>query len=388
MRFFEDVPVWGDPVDEGALRQIRTCRKTAERAAMMADHHRGYSVPIGGVVAYRDAVSPSAVGFDIACGNKAVRLDVPLSEVLPRIGAIMDDLYRTLSFGLGRTNPEPVEDPVFEDERWRLPVCKQLKDLAHAQFGTIGGGNHFVDLFADEVDRLWIGVHFGSRGFGHRLATHFLRAGGGRDDPFSEPVVLSVRSALGSDYLQAMELAGRYAYAARDWVCARVARLLGARTLEEVHNHHNYAWRERHDGEDLWVVRKGATPAFPGQRSFVGGSMGDLSVILEGLDSEEARLTLRSTVHGAGRVLSRTEAAGRGRGRRRKPGKVSREMMEGWVKAAGVVLRGGGVDESPHCYRRLPEVLRHHERSVRILHTLRPIGVAMAGEDVQDPYKD
>ncbi len=388
MRWFGDVPVWGEPVDPGALKQIQTCRRTAARAAMMADHHRGYSVPIGGVVAYREAVSPSAVGFDIACGNKAVRLDAALDDVLPRIGTILDDICRTISFGLGRANPEPVDDPVFDDDRWKLPVCSAYRDLAWSQFGTVGGGNHYVDLFADERDRVWIGVHFGSRGFGHRVATHFLRAGGGKDDPFAEPVVLSVRSALGQDYLEAMRLAGRYAYAARDWVCERVARLIGARIVEEVHNHHNFAWREEHGGESLWVVRKGATPAFPGQRCFVGGSMGDESVILEGVDSEESRLALRSTVHGAGRVMSRTEAAGRRKGRRRTPGKVSREMMEEWVRRAGVVLRGGGTDESPHCYRRLSEVLRQHEGSVRVLHVLRPIGVAMAGEDVVDPYKD
>ncbi|HEX7877976.1 MAG TPA: RtcB family protein, partial [Candidatus Eisenbacteria bacterium] len=188
-----------------------------------------------------------------------------------------------------------------------------------------------------------------------------------------------------------MELAGRYAYAGRDWVCEEVARLLGARILEEVHNHHNFAWRERHDGRDLWVVRKGATPAFPGQKGFVGGSMGDISVILEGVESEESKQALYSTVHGAGRVMSRTAARGKLNYRTRQvvtPGAVSREMMMDWVRKAGVELRGAGTDESPHCYKRLPEVLRHHAASVRILHTLQPIGVAMAGEDVVDPYKD
>src|SRR4029078_13289013 len=104
---------------------------------------------------------------------------------------------------------------------------------------------------------------------------------------------------LGAQYLEAMELAGRYAYAGRDWVCSRVARILGASILEEVHNHHNFAWRERHDGRDLWVVRKGATPAFPGQRGFVGGSMGETSVILRGTDSGRSADALYSTVRGA-----------------------------------------------------------------------------------------
>ena len=139
--------------------------------------------------------------------------------------------------------------------------------------------------------------------------------------------------------------------------------MLGASIVEEVHNHHNFAWRERHGNRDLWVVRKGATPAFPGQKGFVGGSMGDISVILEGIESPEARRTLHSTVHGAGRVMSRTAARGkfdRKSGKLLKPGAVSRKMMMEWVRGQGVELRGAGTDESPHCYKRLPDVLAHH----------------------------
>ena len=207
---------------------------------------------------------------------------------------------------------------------------------------------------------------------------------------FVDPVVLSLGTPLGDDYLALIELAGRYAYAGRDWVCAKVAPILGARIVEEVHNHHNFAWRERHDGEDVWVVRKGATPAFPGQRGFVGGSMGDISVILEGVASEEAERALNSTVHGAGRVLSRTQAAGKLNRKtgERAGGMITESMMHGWVRRAGVELRGAGTDEAPQCYKRLPEVLEHHAKSVRIVHTLTPLGVAMAGADTFDPYKD
>jgi tRNA-splicing ligase RtcB len=188
-----------------------------------------------------------------------------------------------------------------------------------------------------------------------------------------------------------MELAGRYAYAGRDWVCERVARILGARIVEEVHNHHNFAWKEKHGGRDLWVVRKGATPAFPGQRGFVGGSMGDISVILEGVDSDESKAALYSTVHGAGRVMSRTQAAGKrkwGKQKGSSGGQITRAMMMDWVRKMGVELRGADTDESPHCYKRLPDVLEEHGNTIRIVHTLQPIGVAMAGPDVYDPYKD
>lgn len=141
---------------------------------------------------------------------------------------------------------------------------------------------------------------------------------------------------------------------------------------------HNYAWRENHGGRDLWVVRKGATPAFPGQRGFVGGSMGDDAVIIEGVDCEEARASLYSTIHGAGRLFGRREAKRR----------FDRKTMDAWLQGRGVTLIGGDLDESPMAYRRLPDVLAHHSNSTRVLHTLRPFAVAMAGENEFDPFKD
>ncbi|MFN8445653.1 MAG: RtcB family protein [Caldilineaceae bacterium] len=390
-QLFANIPVWGDPIDESALTQIQRCAKGAVAAAMMADHHKGYAVPIGGVLAYQNAISPSGVGYDIACGNKAVRLDIPASEVRTNIKPIMDDVWKTISFGMGRKNQQRVEHELFDDPAWALPGIHSLKKTASDQLGTVGGGNHYVDLFVDELEQVWIGVHFGSRGLGHKIATHFLTLGGAKDGMDVEPLVLPLGTPLGDDYLVGMHLAGRYAYAGRDWVCAEVARLLGANIVEEIHNHHNFAWQEEHFGEKLWVVRKGATPAFPGQKGFVGGSMGDISVILEGVESEESVSSLYSTVHGAGRVMSRNAARGkvdRKTGRVISEGLVSEKMMINWVRRQGVELRGGGVDESPHVYKRLPEVLQHHKATVRILYTLTPLGVAMAGANEFDPYKD
>ena len=394
MRLIDGIPVWGD-ADPGALAQIRTCARFAQRVALMADNHTGYGVPIGGVMAMVESVSPTGVGYDIGCGNKAVLTDLPAAAVRDRIDTIMDDIWRTISFGIGRKNAEPVDHDLFDDGAWRIPAVRRLRDKAASQLGTVGSGNHYVDVLADEQDRVWIGVHFGSRGFGHGVATHYLNAGGAKNGMDAEPLVLSVRSNLGAEYVAAMELAGRYAYAGRDWVCQRVVDLLGGHVFDEVHNHHNFAWKESHviDGQelDLWVVRKGATPAFPGQRGFVGGSMGDVSVILEGVEHEQAAESLCSTVHGAGRVMSRTAAAGkvnRRTGEVIRPGAISQEMLADWLRRERVVLRGGGLDEAPQAYRRLPDVLKHHAGSVRILHELRPLGVAMAGANEFDPYKD
>ena len=159
---------------------------------------------------------------------------------------------------------------------------------------------------------MWVGVHFGSRGFGHKTATRYLELAGepkgGMDAP---PALLRVDSELGQEYIAAMQLACDYAYAGRDVVVDRVLDILGASPTHSVHNNHNFASRETHDGEDWWVVRKGCTPAFPGQEGFVGSTMGEQSVILEGADTPEARAAFFSTVHGAGRRLSRTQAAGK-----------------------------------------------------------------------------
>jgi tRNA-splicing ligase RtcB (3'-phosphate/5'-hydroxy nucleic acid ligase) len=193
------------------------------------------------------------------------------------------------------------------------------------------------------------------------------------------------------DYMHAMSFCGDYAYAGRDWVCDRVARILGASIIETVHNHHNFAWKERHGGEDLIVVRKGATPAFPGQRGFVGGTMAEGAVILEGVESPLGAYSLYSTVHGAGRVMGRMEAKGkidRKTGEVKRQGRVTAEMLNGWIDRSGIELRGGALDESPDCYKRLPDVLEGMGDAIKIIHRLKPVGVAMADGQTYDPFKD
>ena len=390
MEIRDGIPIWGT-AEPPAVQQILNCRKDEHfvAGALMADHHVGYAVPIGGVIAYDGAISPSGVGYDIACGNKAVRTDADAQDVRANINRIMDDVWSSISFGVGRKNNTRVDHELFDDEAWSSPAVKGLKVMAQQQLGTVGSGNHYVDIFVDEQDRIWVGVHFGSRGLGHKTATYFLDKAGAKDGMHVDPAVIPTDTDLGRDYIRCMNMAGRYAYAGRDWVCDTVVKILGAHIEEEVHNHHNFAWLEEHDGRQLWVVRKGATPAFPGQKGFVGGSMGDQSVILEGVENDAPGLY--STVHGAGRVMGRLEAKGKVN---RKTGEVVRaprvtpEMMRDWVKKAGVELRGAGADESPHCYKRLPEVLDAHKDTVRVLHTLTPLGVAMAGAEEFDPYKD
>lgn len=429
------ITVRGD-VDARAVEQLRRCAEAGDAVAgaLCADGHVGYSQPIGGVVAYPDHISPSGVGYDIACGNKAVRTDVRAADLKGDLPGVMDDVFRRISFGVGRRNDEPVDHPVLDRIRdAAFAPQRDLHDLAAKQLGTVGAGNHYVDLFAGDDGLVWVGVHFGSRGFGHKTASGFLAlaAGGRFEDPApggemdSPPVLLHAGSELGRAYVEAMELAGEYAYAGRDVVVDRVLEILGARATYEVHNHHNFAWRERHGGIDAWVIRKGCTPAFPGQEGFVGATMGEPSVVLRGRESEHGAALLHSTVHGAGRVMSRTQAAGKigqraecgardcafwttwrehkARGtrcpihpgarmvKRRgriKPGAIDFGEVREDLRATGVELRGGAADEAPGAYKRLDAVLAAHADTIEVLHRLTPIGVAMAPADTFDPYKD
>src|SRR5213083_3244626 len=392
--------------DEKTLAQLHDVASRAERVALMADGHLGYVMPIGGVAAYREKVSVVGVGFDIACGNAAIRTNRRLHEYTRRdLELVADEIQRTISFGVGRTNradDAPADHPLFEEPAWDAVPGRGERDSLRAkarnQLGTVGGGNHYVDVFADDNAEIWVGVHFGSRGLGHTVASGFLSLSQGKQWGERVPeaeALLALDQPLGHDYWHLMTLAGEYAYAGREWVARKVVSLLGGREVELVHNHHNFAWLEEHGGEQLYVIRKGATPAFPGQKGFVGGSIGDNAVILQGAtlaDTATRELQARalySTVHGAGRVMSRTAAAGkRRRGKVIKEGAVSREMMHEWVKGKGVVLRGGGTDESPHVYRRLPDVLKAQGATVEVLHTLRPLIVVMAGAEEFDPYKD
>ena len=405
--------------EANTLAQLADVARRAERVALRADGHLGYIMPVGGVAAYRRQVSVAGVGFDIACGNCAMRTDLVAAD-LPRerLELLADGIQREISFGIGRTNAAgdaPDDHPLFDEAAWTaVPSGREererLRRLARDQLGTVGSGNHYVDIFADESERSWVGVHFGSRGFGHTIASGFMAIASGKKWGERVPEIealLDLASDEGERYWKLMELAGRYAYAGREWVCRKVASgILGGEVAELVHNHHNFAWRERHFGEELIVVRKGATPAFPGQAGFVGASMTGTSVVLRGVAegggaTDAQRAAMFSTVHGAGRVMSRSEAAGKRHrfgpkagtlvrgadGEPVRPGKVSDEMLRNAVRVSGVVLRGAGPDESPFVYRRLDEVLAQ-QPGIEIVHRLRPLAVVMAGADELDPYKD
>jgi tRNA-splicing ligase RtcB (3'-phosphate/5'-hydroxy nucleic acid ligase) len=385
--------VWGEPI-ENAVDQMWEFSKEpgVVHTALMADHHHGFLVPIGGVVALRDAVCPAAVGYDIGCGNDAVSLNTDPKMVQENIHEIMDTIFNTLSFGVGVKNNErayPDLSELWDHPAWDIPEVGQLKDLARQQLGTIGAGNHYVDLFVGDDYKIWVGVHFGSRGLGHKIATIYIKEAekyywrGSKN-------LLPLEHPTGQGYLLAMDLAGKYARYGRKWVVEKIASLLNAKIEDIVSNHHNYAWKESHFDQDLYVIRKGATPLFPSQRGFIGGSMGDNAYIVRGIETESSQMALYSAPHGAGRIMSRTEAKGKfKKGKQVRQGAITQDMMNAWLREKGVTLRGGDLDEAPQAYKRLVNVLEYHQETLQVTRVLRPIGVAMAGKrDGYDPYKD
>ena len=418
-----NIKTFGD-VDQRSLEQLERCMEAgdAEFGVLCADHHPGYSQPIGGGIAYEGYVSPSGVGYDIGCGNKAARTELTRSDLdaLGGVDSIMREITRRISFGVGVPAQERVDHPVLAKIRSaEFAPQRKLAQLAESQLGTVGSGNHYVNVMEDEEGRIWVGVHFGSRGFGHRTASGFLalaqglrfgeRAHEGEMD--SPPVLFEIGSELGESYVAAMELAGEYAYAGRDTVVDKVLEILG--TAVDARGAQPPQLRVAGGALRPHVLGhpQGLHAGPPGQEGFVGGSMGDESVILEGVEGPGAAESLYSTVHGAGRVMSRSQAAGRFRvtagpdckqvveergpgapdaraEEQVKPGVVDWPAVQARLREQGIVLVGGGADEAPEVYKRLPDVLAAHAGSIRVKHTLRPLGVAMAGRDVHDPYKD
>lgn len=444
------VKIFGPP-DIDSVAQMRRCIDAEDDAigVLMADHHKGYSMPIGGVVAYKDHLSPSGVGYDIGCGNLYAETNIFAQTV--DIPKVMTEISKVISFGMGQKNTEKVKDhPVFDSLAHLKPLIgSQNTDALVAkgrnQLGTVGSGNHYVDLFENRTTgHLGVGVHFGSRGVGHTLAKGYmaLAAGlnygdaykdGGMDAP---PLMLSRYLPSGQNYETAMNIALEYANAGRTWVVNRIVYgILGATVQWQVHNNHNYAAREFHHNErqGYLVHRKGATPAFPGQHGFVGATMGEDAVIVKGISTAAAAEALFSTVHGAGRLMSRNEAKGKEkinkywtcmnyrtcshsvpanelkRGKQNEHplctmcggkmdlrpkvtsvtvGKIDWPKVRQEIADRGIVLIGGDADEAPGAYKRLPEVLGYHSDAIQVLHYLRPLGVAMASKEVRDDYKD
>ena len=372
---------WGEGLEKSAVDQMRNaCRlPVAFRGALMPDAHTGYGLPIGGVLATVDSVIPYAVGVDIACRMKLTVLDMPVSALKTRQEELTKALEEETSFGMGASFPKPREHQVMDEDWSFLPMIRTIRDKARSQLGSSGGGNHFAEFGELEVSEPQLGLepgrylalltHSGSRGAGMAVANHYSKLAMELHPELPKELKhlawLDMKSEPGQEYWEAMSLMGRYAAANHDCIHREVARHLGVEVLADVENHHNFAWKEKHFGQDVIVHRKGATPAGVGVLGIIPGSMASPAFVVRGKGKEES---MKSASHGAGRVMSRTQALRT----------FSWDDVKQQLDKAGVTLLSSGLDEVPGVYKNIHEVMDFQRDLVEILATFHPRLVKMA----------
>jgi tRNA-splicing ligase RtcB len=325
--------------------------------AVMPDVHQGYGVTIGTIVATADVVIPNAVGVDIGCGVTFVETGIQLTELSRSdVTAFEADVRASIPVGF-RWHAEPVAEPPLDASFYRFARHPDRVDL---QFGTLGGGNHFLELLVDEqTDRVWLAVHSGSRGFGHSVAEHFQsiavreNAGGSKDLES-----LTVASEAGQAYLDTMEAASRYASGSRRWMLGTMARILGVRGHAGVTDvPHNYA---ELDSNGLVVHRKGAVDASLGMIGIIPGSMGARTYVTQGKGNPDS---LHSSSHGAGRSMSRSQAKKR----------ISVESFRDSLRGTYSTATEGTLDESPQAYKDIDLVIQRQTDCIEVRHVLSPV---------------
>jgi tRNA-splicing ligase RtcB len=395
---------WGEGLEHEAVMQMeKACLlPVAVAGALMPDAHVGYGLPIGGVLATEKTVIPYAVGVDIACRMKMTVLDIPLRELERHQDRLTRAIEAETRFGVGATFKNRRQHEVL-DADWNLsPVTKQNKDRAWSQLGTSGSGNHFVEFgvftahgpieFAMPTEdgakkELPAGQyvallsHSGSRGTGAAVCDHYSKIAFSQfpDLPteLKRLAWLSLDSQEGQEYWAAMELMGRYAAANHALIHQHVAENLGAEVLLDLENHHNFAWKEKHviDGVEKEVVvhRKGATPAGQGVLGIIPGSMASPGFVVSGKGNPES---LNSASHGAGRVMSRTQASKT----------FDWKKVNAFLREKGVTLISAGLDEVPMVYKNIHEVMAAQQDLVTVLGQFDPKLVKMAphGERAED----
>jgi tRNA-splicing ligase RtcB len=376
---------WGTEIDEAAHAQMRqSCRvPVARRGALMPDAHVGYGLPIGGVLACENAVIPYAVGVDIACRMKLSVLDMPTEAMRSRFELFKDSLEKGTRFGVGSVHERPQQHPVM-DADWSITrITREHKDRAWKQLGTSGSGNHFAEFgvlsvteAADDLglppgEYVALLSHSGSRGAGAAVCSVYSTIAQSRlpsrYEELGRLAWLDLESEAGAEYWAAMNLMGDYAAANHDVLHRLVARLLGAKVIAGVENHHNFAWKEEHDGRELIVHRKGATPAGAGVLGVIPGSMADPAFVVRGKGDADS---LNSASHGAGRRMSRTQARNT----------YNWKSVKNDLAKKGVTVLSAGADEVPYVYKRIEDVMRAQEDLVEIVARFDPRIVKMCDD--------
>lgn len=371
---------WCDPIDDNALAQaVNLSRHPAavKHVALMPDCHLGMGMPIGGVIACQDAVIPNAVGVDIGCGMAAVKTDLPSEEITTdQIKAVMGRIRKAIPVGFKHHSKPQAWD------RWKdapdIPIVQKEIKRAKNQLGTLGGGNHFVEIQAGDDGAVWLMIHSGSRNFGKKIADLYhgkskaLCRQWHADLPSEDLAFLPTNTPEAEAYVAAMTYALDFAAENRRLMMERakacLQEVMACGFEDEVNIHHNFAALENHFGRNLWVHRKGATAARAGQKGIIPGSMGTPSYIVEGLGNPESFM---SCSHGAGRTMGRKQAS------RTLTQEVCDNAMQGIVFGRWNKDRQGRLDfgEAPQAYKNIDSVIEAQLDLIKPQVKLRPLGV-------------
>lgn len=374
-------------IEQGAIDQMEVAMKlpVTVAGALMPDAHQGYGLPIGGVLATNNAVIPYGVGVDIGCRMALSIYDIPETHFLENEAKFKRELIAWTKFGAGsgwRGKSRAQHDILDRAEFNMTPFVKNLHDKAVEQLGSSGGGNHFVEFgiieFEADDEKLNIKkgkylallTHSGSRGFGATIAGHYTKLAKEickLPREAANLAYLDMNSAEGQEYWMAMNLAGDYASACHEVIHTRLAKAIGAQVLAKVENHHNFAWKEIWNGQEVIVHRKGATPASKDVMGIIPGSMTAPGFLVRGKGETNA---INSASHGAGRQMSRTQAVK----------SIAPDEMRKILKDHGVTLIGAGLDEAPMAYKNIETVMASQKELVDVVAKFSPKMVRMADD--------
>lgn len=369
------IKIFSDSIEGKALSQFHDAMKMdfAVQGALMPDAHAGYALPIGAVVATNGVVVPSWVGYDIGCGMCAVRTSFKKEDIKQFSKEIFDQIYRDIPTGFNHNKSET--EWVGERMDYTAVVHEIIRGGALKQLGTLGSGNHFIEIGTDEQDRIWIVIHSGSRNVGHKIATHYMKLASNSDKAKEWHYGLDVNSQGGKDYITDLAFGLAFALQNRIEMIMRIEKAIrryatGGLMLDTLINrNHNHAEqravRDENDvatSERVWIHRKGATHAEDGMLGVIPGNMRDGSFIVRGKGNPDS---LFSSSHGAGRALSRTEAKA----------KLNMEEFAATMAEKGIQARvtEGTLDEAPDAYKNVFEVMALQTDLVEVLHHIVPL---------------
>ena len=376
----DNILSWCESPDETAVEQAINLSKhpcLVGNVCLMSDTHGGFGMPIGGVVALENAVSPNMVGVDINCGVLAVQTNLSRID-REKLESLVNVLYNIIPLGFSH-HEKPQDDPIFDNkEKWEnTTVCLRELDSARKQLGTLGGGNHFIEIQKGNDGHVWFMLHSGSRNLGFKVAHHYnelakkLCKMWKHDDVVENDIAfLPIGTKEAADYLREMKLCGDFAFQNRAHMANIIKKELAKLCPEvsftkEVNIHHNYAALEYHYGKNVWVHRKGATLARKGTIGIIPGSQGTRSYIVEGLGNEAS---LQSCSHGAGRKMSRKKAVS----------ELNLENEKNLLDNQGIIHRldaQNKLDEAAGAYKDINTVMNEQKDLVKVLVELSPLAV-------------